>query len=84
LLRDYTPEYESFRDDAVAIINATAVVIALMGLWVKPVLMEPIALVVAAIGFVLSPRSKGGTIGAVLIIGLLSLVVTWWLGGGYW
>ncbi len=78
-MRDYTPEVESFRDDAVAIVNASAVVIALMGTWTRPLLMAPIALVVAAIGYVLTPRSKGGTILAVLVIGLLSLLTTWYL-----
>ena len=30
-MRDYTPEYESFRDDAVAVINGLAIVIAVVG-----------------------------------------------------
>jgi hypothetical protein len=84
LLRDYTPEVESFRDDAVAIVNASAVVVALMGLWTQPILMEPLALVIAAVGYVLSPRSRGGTVGAVFIIALISLATTWWLNKTYW
>jgi hypothetical protein len=73
-VRDYTPEYESFRDDALAVLNGTAVVIAVTGFWWKPVYAGPIALAVAVLGYALSPRSKGGTIIAVLIITLVALI----------
>ena len=76
VLRDYTPENESFRDDFVAILGASAVVIAVMGTWTKPLLMGPVALVVAAIAYVLAPRSKGYTIVAVLVITLFALLET--------
>ena len=36
-MRDYTPEYESFRDDAVAVLNGAAVTVAVIGFWAKPV-----------------------------------------------
>jgi len=48
--REYTPEYESFRDDALAVLNGAAVVIAVTGFWSKPLYMGPIALAVALIG----------------------------------
>ncbi|MGZ4431313.1 MAG: hypothetical protein ACXVYV_06660 [Gaiellales bacterium] len=76
-MREYTPEYESFRDDAVAIINASAIVIALMGTWTRPVFMGPIALLVAVVGYLLAPRSRGGTILAVCLITLFALLETW-------
>lgn len=80
-MREYTPDYESFRDDAVAVINASAVVVALMGTWTKPVYMGPIALLVAAVGYLLAPRSRGGTILAVCLITLFALLETWLRGG---
>jgi hypothetical protein len=79
-VRDYTPEYESFRDDALAVLSATAVVVAVSGFWWKPVYAGPIALAVAVLAYAMTSRSKGGTIVAVLVITLLALLVRW-LGG---
>ena len=79
-MRDYTPEYESFRDDALAVLSATAVVVAVSGFWWKPVYAGPIALAVAVLAYAMTSRSKGGTIVAVLVITLLALLVRW-LGG---
>jgi hypothetical protein len=78
-VRDYTPEYESFRDDAVAIINGSAIVIAVMGTWTRPLYMGPVALVVAVVGYFLSPRSRGGTIVAVILITFFALLLAWLL-----
>ena len=74
-MRDYTPEYESFRDDAVAVLSGSAVTLAVSGFWWKPVYAGPIALVVAV-----SPRSKGGTIIAVLVLTLLAMITRWQFG----
>jgi hypothetical protein len=79
-LRDYTPETESFRDDAMALLNGVAVTIAVMGMWTKPVFMGLIGLVVAVFAYLMSPRSRGGTVMAVMIITLIALIETWWLG----
>jgi hypothetical protein len=76
-VRDYTPEYESFRDDAVAVLGGAAVTIAVSGFWWKPVYAGPIALVVAILAWQFSPRSKGGTIIAVLVLTLLAMIVRW-------
>jgi hypothetical protein len=73
MLRDYSPEYESFRDDALATIAVT-------GFWWKPVFAGPIALAVAVLAYALSPRSKGGTIVAVLVITLVALLGRWLAG----
>ncbi len=58
-MREYTPEQESFRDDAVAVINAGAIVIAVAGTWTRPIFMGIIALLVAVIGYFMAPRSRG-------------------------
>ena len=58
-MRDYTPEYESYRDDAVAIINGAAIAVAVLGVWTKPVFTGPIALVFAICGYFLSPKRAG-------------------------
>ncbi len=79
-MRDYTPETESFRDDAMALLNGVAVTIAVMGMWTKPVFMGLIGLVVAVFAYLMSPRSRGGTVMAVMIITLVALIETWWLG----
>jgi hypothetical protein len=79
-LRDYTPEYESFKDDALAVLNASAIVIAVTGFWSKPIFAGPIALVVALIAYALSPRSRGGTIIAVLVITLAAVLGRWLAG----
>lgn len=79
-MRDYTPEYESFRDDALAVLNASAVVVAVSGFWWKPVFAGPIALVVALLAYAMSPRSKGGTIVAVLVVTLVALLGRWLAG----
>jgi hypothetical protein len=80
-VRDYTPEYESFRDDAVAIINGLAVVIALAGTWTRPIYMGIIGLIVALFGYFLNPRSKGGHILAVCLITVFAVLETWWWQG---
>ena len=79
-MRDYTPEYESFRDDAVAVLGGAAVTMAVAGFWWKPVYSGPIAAAVAVIAWQLSPRSKGGTIIAVAVITLIAMIARWQLG----
>jgi apolipoprotein N-acyltransferase len=79
-LRDYTPESESFRDDAMALLNGVAITIAVMGMWTRPVFMGIIALLVAVLAYFMSPRSRGGTVLAVMIIMVVALLETWWLG----
>ena len=74
-MRDYTPEYESYRDDAVAIINGAAIAVAVVGVWTKPVFTGPIALVMALIGYFLTPKARGGTIIAVCLITVFALLV---------
>jgi len=76
-VRDYTPEYESYKDDAVAIINGAAIAVAVLGVWTKPVFTGPIALVLALIGYFLTPKSRGGTILAVCLITVFALLVLW-------
>jgi hypothetical protein len=76
-VREYTPEYESFRDDAIAVLNGAAITVAVCGFWAKPVFMGPIALVVALFGFVLEPRAKGNTIIAVLVITIAAMLGRW-------
>jgi hypothetical protein len=76
-VRDYTPEYESYRDDAVAIINGAAIAVAVVGVWTKPVFTGPIALVLALIGYFLTPKARGGTILAVCLITVFALLVLW-------
>jgi hypothetical protein len=82
-VREYTPENESFREDAIAVINGSAVVVAVMGFWTTPLFMGPIALAVAALGWVLSPRARGGTIVAVAVLSVLALLVRWVWGYSY-
>jgi hypothetical protein len=80
-VRDYTPEYESFRDDAVAVINGLAVVIALAGTWTRPLIMGVLGLFVALCGYFLNARSKGGHILAVCLITVFAVLETWlWQG----
>jgi hypothetical protein len=80
-VREYTPEQESFREDAVAVINAGAIVIAVVGTWTRPIFMGVIALFVAMIGYFMSPRSRGGHIIAVCLITAFALLETWlWQG----
>jgi hypothetical protein len=71
-----TGEFESFRDDAVAVINGSAVAVTVMAFWTRPVFMVIIGLVVAVIGYFLNPRSKGGSILAVFVIGMIALLAT--------
>jgi hypothetical protein len=73
-LRDYTPEYESFRDDAVAVLGGTAVAVATLGIWAKPLLMAPVAVILALIAYALSPRARGGTVVAVIAITIIGLI----------
>jgi hypothetical protein len=79
-VREYTPEYESFRDDALAVLNGAAVTVAVAGFWAKPIYMGPIALVVVLLAYFMNPASKGKSIVAVLMITLLALLGRW-LGG---
>jgi hypothetical protein len=76
-VREYSPEYESFKDDALAVLSGAAVVIATVGFWSKPLFMGPIALAVALLAYLLSPRSRGGTIVAVLVLTLLAILGRW-------
>ncbi len=80
-MRDYTPEYESFRDDTVAVVNGLAIVVALAGTWTRPIYMGMIGLVIALIGYFLNPRSKGGHILAVCLITVFAILETWWWQG---
>jgi hypothetical protein len=80
-VREYTPEYESFRDDALAVLNGAAVTVAVAGFWAKPVVLGPLALLVAVLAYFMTPASKGRSIIAVIVITLLALLVRWQ--GGY-
>jgi hypothetical protein len=80
-LREYTPEYESFRQDALAVLNGAAVTVAVAGFWAKPVYLGPLALLVALLAYFMTPASKGKSIIAVIVITLLALLVRWQ--GGY-
>jgi membrane protein YdbS with pleckstrin-like domain len=75
-LQQSTTEYESFREDAVAVINGAAVSVAVMAFWTRPAYMAIIALLVAVVGYFLNPRSRGGTILAVFIISMIALLFT--------
>ena len=77
---EYTSEYESFRDDAIAILSGVAITIAVIGTWTKPAFMGPIALVIAGLTYFMNPRSKGGTVLAVLIITFFAMIETAFLG----
>ncbi|HEU0193306.1 MAG TPA: hypothetical protein VFQ71_03850 [Gaiellales bacterium] len=77
---EYTSEYESYRDDAIAILNGVAITIAVIGTWTRPAFMGPIALVIAVLTYFMNPRSKGGTVLAVLIITFIALLETAFLG----
>jgi hypothetical protein len=76
-VREYTPEYESFRDDALAVLNGAAVTVAVAGFWGKPVYLGPLALLVALLAYFMTPASKGRSIIAVIVITLLALLVRW-------
>ena len=80
-MREYTPEYESFRDDALAVLNGAAVTVAVAGFWGKPVYLGPLALLAALLAYFMTPTSKGRSIVAVILITLLALLVRWQ--GGY-
>ena len=45
-----------------------------MAFWTRPAYMAIIALVIAVIGYFLTPRSRGGTILAVFIIAMIALL----------
>jgi hypothetical protein len=79
-VREYTPEYQSFREDAIAILNGAAVTVAVAGFWAKPVFLGPVALAIAVLGYFLSPRSRGGTIIAVIVITILAVLGRWFAG----
>ena len=76
-MREYTPEYESFRDDALGVLNGSAVTVAVAGFWAKPVYLGPLALLVALLAYFMTPNSKGRSIIAVIVITLLALLVRW-------
>lgn len=76
-MREYTPEYESFREDAIAVLNGAAVTVAVAGFWSKPVYMGPLALVIALFAYFMTPSSKGKTLVAVLVITLIAVLVRW-------
>lgn len=76
-MRDYTPEYESFQDDALAVLSGAAVTVAATGFWWKPVYAGPIALAIAVIAYFLTPRARGGTIMAVIVITLVAMLGRW-------
>jgi hypothetical protein len=82
-VRDYTPEYESFRDDAVAVINGLAIMFAVVGMWTRPLYMGVVALLVALFGYFLNPRSKGGHILAVCLITVFAVLETYWWQGAH-
>ena len=65
---EYHPETESFRDDAVAILNGCAIAVTIMGAWTNPVLLGIAGLAVAVLTYPMSSRNRGGTILAVLIL----------------
>jgi hypothetical protein len=70
-VRDYTPEYESFQDDALAVLSGVAVTVAVTGFWWKPVYAGPM------IAYFLTPRARGGTIIAVAVITLVAMLGRW-------
>jgi hypothetical protein len=78
--REYTPEVESTRDDAVAVLNACAVVVAVTGVWTKPILLGMVALAVAVIAYFLQPHSKGRTIVAVILVTIIGMLLRWAFG----
>jgi len=75
-MREYIPEQESFREDAVAVVNASAIVVAVAGTWTRPIYLGIIALLIAVIGYFMTPRSKGGHILAVCLITLFAVLET--------
>jgi len=62
LRTENAPEYESYKDDAIAVLNGLAFTIAL---------------VLAVFGYFLSPRGKGGMIIAVIITTIAALLIRW-------
>ena len=76
-MRDYTPEYETYRDDAIAVLNGTAVVLAVTGVWFQPILMGAAGLATALLAYFLSPRSKGRTVAWVIMITVFAVVIRW-------
>ena len=78
--REYTPEAESTRDDAIAVLNACSVVIAVTGIWTKPILLGMVALAVAVIAYFLQPQSKGRTIVAVILVTVIGMLLRWAFG----
>jgi hypothetical protein len=79
-VRDYTPEVESTKDDAIAILNGAAVVAAVTGIWTKPLLLGIVGLAVAVVAYFLEPRSKGRTIVAVILITIFGMLARWAFG----
>jgi hypothetical protein len=79
-LRDYTPEQESFREQAIAVLNGVAITIAVIGTWTRPAFMGAIALLVAVLTYFMDSRSRGGTVLAVCVITLVALLETAYLG----
>lgn len=68
MFQDHHPETETFRDDAVAILNGCAIAVTVIGAWTNPVLLGIVGLAVAVLTFPMSERNRGGTIIAVLIL----------------
>ena len=79
-MREYSPEYESFKDDALAVLSGSAVVVAVAGFWTHPLYCGAIGLAVALLAYLLSPRARGGTIVAVLVITLAAVLARWLMG----
>ena len=55
-MQQSTTEYESFRDDAVAIINGAAVTVSVMAFWTRPAYMAILALVIAIIALLFNAQ----------------------------
>lgn len=80
MYQDHNPETESFRDDAVAVLNACAIALAVMGAWTNPVLLGITALAVAVLTYPMSSRNRGGTIMTVLIATFVILLLRYLAG----
>ncbi|HLK42602.1 MAG TPA: hypothetical protein VKV34_04620 [Thermoleophilia bacterium] len=65
---EYQLETESFKDDAVAVLNGCAIALTVMGAWTSPILLGIAGLAVAVLTYPMSSRNRGGTILAVLIL----------------
>ena len=77
-----TPEYESYKQDAIAVLNGVAFTIALMGVWTKPLYTGPIALLLAVFGYFMSPTGRGSMIIVVIVTTIAALLIRWQWGYG--